>query len=111
MLRMKTAHKKFPEDTFSVGSALILAVVLTSLLAIVGVLFVMVARVDRIATSAISENKELNFAVETVVAKISQELVLDVPGVAAEYQDYPGPEDRWLANLEPYTSGGDYYWR
>ncbi|MHC4596560.1 MAG: hypothetical protein ACYS19_16660 [Planctomycetota bacterium] len=60
---MKTAHKKFPEDTFSVGSALILAVVLTSLLAIVGVLFVMVARVDRIATSAISENKEMNFAV------------------------------------------------
>jgi hypothetical protein len=73
------------------GSALIMAVVLTSLLAIVGVLFVMVARVDRIATSAISENKELNFAVETVVTKISQELVLDVPGEAAEYQDYPGP--------------------
>jgi len=108
---MKTAHKKFPQVTFSVGSALILAVVLTSLLAIVGVLFVMVARLDRIATSAISENKELNFAVETVVAKISQELVLDVPGAGAEYQDYPGPEDKWLANLEPYKSGGDYYWR
>jgi hypothetical protein len=108
---MKTAHKKNTEDTVSAGSALIMAVVLTSLLALVGVLFVMVARVDRIATSAISENRELNFAVETVVAKISLELVLDIPGVTAEYQDYPGPEDRWLANLEPYESGGDYYWR
>ncbi|MHC4160162.1 MAG: hypothetical protein ACYSSO_13910, partial [Planctomycetota bacterium] len=68
---MKTAHKIFSQDTVSAGSALIMAVVLTSLLALVGVLFVMVARVDRIATSAISENRELNFAVETVVAKIS----------------------------------------
>ncbi len=80
---MKTAHEIFSEDTLSNGSALIIAVVLTSLLSIIGVMFVMVARVDRIATSAISENKELNFAVETVVAKISQELVLDVPGKAA----------------------------
>ncbi len=83
----------------SVGSALILAVVLTSLLAIVGVLFVMITRVDKIATSAISENKELGFAVETIIAKISQELASDIPGSAAEYQDYPGPEDKWLASL------------
>ncbi len=95
----------------SVGSALILAVVLTSLLAIVGVLFLMITRIDKIATSAISENKELDFAVETVIAKISQELASDVPGSAAEYQDYPGPEDKWLASLEPYESNGDYYWR
>ena len=110
MLRMKTANKNFSKDTFSVGSALILAVVLTSLLAIVGVLFLMVARVDKIATSAISETKELDFAVETVIARISQELVLDVPGVAAEYHDYPGLQDKWLANLEPYKSGSNYYW-
>jgi len=97
---------------FSVGSALILTVVLTSLLAIVGVLFVMMSRVDKIATSAISENKELNFAVETIIAKISEELVLDVPGVAgAEYHDYPGPQDKWLASFEPYRSGNNYYWR
>lgn len=95
----------------SVGSALILAVVLTSLLAIVGVLFLMITRIDKIATSAISENKELDFAVETVIVKISQELASDVPGSAAEYQDYPGPEDKWLASLEPYESNGDYYWR
>ena len=108
---MKIVNKKFRKFTFSAGSALILAVVLTSLLAIVGVMFVLVTRIDKIATSAISDRKELDFAVETVIAKISQELVLDVPGEGAEYQDYPGPEDPWLASLEPYQSGNDYYWR
>jgi DNA uptake protein ComE-like DNA-binding protein len=108
---MRTINKKFRRSAFSVGSALILAVVLTSLLAIVGILFVMMSRIDRIATSAILENKELDFAVETVIATISQELASDVPGSGAEYQDYPGPEDKWLASLEPYESDGDYYWR
>ncbi|MHC4727979.1 MAG: hypothetical protein ACYS17_12205, partial [Planctomycetota bacterium] len=108
---MTKVNKKFRNSTFSAGSALILAVVLTSLLAIVGVLFVLVTRIDKIATSAISDSKELDFAVETVIAKISQELVLDIPGQGAEYRDYSGPEDRWLASLEPYQSGNDYYWR
>ena len=126
MIVVKTANKKSSKfcllfasderratsDEFSVGSALILTVVLTSLLAIVGVLFVMMSRVDKIATSAISENKELNFAVETIIAKISEELVLDVPGIAgAEYHDYPGPQDKWLAGLEPYRSGSNYHWQ
>ena len=108
---MRTVNKKFRKSMFPAGSALILAVVLTSLLAIVGVLFVLVTRIDKIATSAISDSKELEFAVETVITQISQELVLDVPGQGAEYQDYPGPEDKWLASLEPYQSGNDYYWR
>jgi len=108
---MRTVNKKFRRGTFSGGSALILAVLLTSLLAIIGVLFVMTTRIDKIGTSAISENKELDFAVETVIAKISQQLALDVPGAGAEYQDYPGPEDKWLASLEPYKSQSDYYWR
>lgn len=87
------------------GSALILTVVLTALLGIVGVLFVMVSRVNKIATSSILENKELSFAVETVIANISQELVFDAPGVVqAEYHDYPGPQDKWLASLEPNNS-------
>ncbi len=108
---MRTVNNKFRRCTVSVGSALILAVVLTSLLAIVGVLFVMITRIDTIATSAISENKELVFTAETIIAKISQELASDVPGSAAEYQDYPGPEDKWLASFEPYKSGSNYYWR
>ncbi len=105
------------QDTrYEIGSALILAVVLTSLLAIVGVMFVMVARVDRMATSSIAENKELNSAVETVIARLSQVLALDVPHndpcrTAQEYYDYPDTGNPWLASLEPYELGGDYYWR
>ena len=109
---MRKAYKRFPGDGLYKGSALILAVVLTSLLAIVGVLFVMVSRVDKMATSSISDNMELNFAVDTVVAKISQQLVSDIPGVSdQEYYDYPDVNDPWLSVLEPYKSGGNYYWR
>ena len=101
------------------GSALILAVVLTSLLAIVGVLFVMVTRIDKMATSAASENRELTFAVNTVAAQISELLAQDVPGGAEgeDYYDFPDAQNAWLADLEPYrvevgtTGEYDYYWR
>ncbi|MHC4068274.1 MAG: hypothetical protein ACYS18_04875 [Planctomycetota bacterium] len=99
-------------DGFRGGSALILAVVLTSLLAVIGMMFIMTARVDRMSTSAISENRDLNAAVEAVIAKISHELAMDVPGMpeGREYYDYPGRQDRWLASLEPYNDGGTYRW-
>lgn len=89
------------------GSALILTVVLTSLLAIIGIMFVMAANMDRISTSSVSANKELQFAVDSVVAQISQQLIEDVPGVKAgeEYYDYPGTVDHWLASLEPDSTG------
>lgn len=112
-----TSHEPVPSaiegSRTRAASALILTIVLTSLLAIVGVMFLMVARVNRISTSAISENKQLDYAVETAVAKISHRLALDVPGVAgAEYYDYPGSGDTWLAALEPYEkTAGNYYWR
>jgi DNA uptake protein ComE-like DNA-binding protein len=84
------------------GSALILTVVLTTLLAIIAVVFLLASRIDKTAASAASENRELSFAIETTLEKISRELVFDVPGVASqEYHDYPGPEDGWLASLEP----------
>jgi hypothetical protein len=109
---MKKEDKKVESNIRPKGSALILAVVLTSLLAIVGVLFVMASRVDKMATSAISDNKELDFAVETVVAEIAQQLLLDVPGVGEqEYYDYYDANDPWLAALQPYASGGSYYWQ
>ena len=98
---METADRKMSRKALSDGSALILTVVLTSLLAIVGVLFVMVSRVDKMATSSISENKELDLAADTVVAKISRELTLDVPGVAGqEYYDYPGVNDTWMQSID-----------
>jgi len=104
------------------GSALILTVVLTSLLAIVGVLFLMITRVDRMAASGASQNKELDLAVDAIVAKISEQLIWDVPGTQPpgggnlpEYHDYPGPEDTWLASSEPYQAGAGaaarYFWR
>ena len=95
------------------GSALILTVVLTSLLAIVGVLFVMASRIDKMATSAASDNRDLDSAVETVITEIGEMLVVDVPGVTddQEYYDYPDANNVWLASLEPYASGGEYYWR
>ena len=96
------------------GSALILTVVLTSLLAIIGIMFVMAANMDKLTTSSVSINKELGFAVDSVVSQISQELILDIPGVApamnTDYYDYPGDADHWLANLEPYRDGNDYKW-
>jgi hypothetical protein len=125
MIVVKTANKKSskicsqfanderPEtsDYFSIGSALILTVVLTTLLATIGVLFVLLSRIDKMAASAASENREINSAVETVVAKIKQELVSDVPGVAGEYYDYPGLEDKWLASLEPcQVAANNYRW-
>ena len=110
--------RRATSDGFYAGSALILVVVLTSLLAVIGVMFVMAARVDRISTSAIAENKQLNLAVETVLSEISQKLALDVPRtdsnglILSEYYDYPGSADKWLASLEPYQfAANDYRWR
>jgi hypothetical protein len=102
------------------GSALILTVVLTSLLAIVGVLFLMATRIDRMASSATSDGRELAFAVDTVLALINEDLVTDVPGVTnnQEYYDYPDAANAWLADLEPYAvqsaldaNSHDYFWR
>jgi hypothetical protein len=105
------------------GSALILTVVLTSLLAIVGVLFLMAARIDKMSTSATADNRQLGFAVDSVVAQIDEVLAKDVPGFSPveEYYDYPDANNAWLADLEPsarkspkWTSTKpvfDYYWR
>jgi hypothetical protein len=89
-----------------------LTVVLTSLLAMVGVLFLMVARIDKMATSATTEHRQLTFAVDSVIALIGEDLVADVPGVTAdeEHYDYPDANDPWLASLEPYQSGSEYRW-
>lgn len=108
---MKTT-KKFVCS--SKGSALIMTIVLTVLLAAVAVMFVAVARMDRAATSNIIDSKMLDTAAESILAIINKELVYDTPGVAKiakldpnkypqyfEYKDYPDPCDRWLASSEP----------
>jgi hypothetical protein len=97
------------------GSALILTVVLTSLLAIVGVLFLMASRIDKMATTATADNRQLGFAVDSVVARIGEVLAQDVPVASngQEYYDYPDANNAWLADLEPYMTPGDpnFYWR
>ncbi|MBU2457302.1 MAG: hypothetical protein KKE31_01530, partial [Planctomycetes bacterium] len=100
-------------ESKSGGSALIMTIVLTSLLAIVAVMFVAVARMDRASTSNIADNKTLDLAAKSIAEIISRELINDTPGVRSgeEYYDYPDPCNAWLASIEPYKSGTDYYWR
>ncbi|MCK5226000.1 MAG: hypothetical protein KAQ89_04725 [Planctomycetes bacterium] len=115
----KISNKKNKQQT--AGSAFILAVVMTSLLAIIGVMFLMAARVEKISTSSISENKELNLAVDSIIAIISRELTADLPGEPdEEYYDYPDSNNAWLASIEPYYIGDngtpnnvkdDYHWQ
>ncbi|MCU0916393.1 MAG: hypothetical protein MUC88_17790, partial [Planctomycetes bacterium] len=98
-------YSRIPVFHSARGSALILAVVLTSLLAMVGVLFMMTSRIDKMATSATTDNQELSLAVETVVAQLSEALAQDVPGVGRnqEYYDYPDVNNPWLAAWEPMS--------
>jgi len=84
------------------GSALILTVVLTSLLAVIGVLFALLSRLDRMAATAMVQERQLDLATDAVIGSIGRQLVLDAPGVgAAEYYDYPDQNDPFLASLEP----------
>ncbi|MHC5182759.1 MAG: hypothetical protein ACYSPI_00550 [Planctomycetota bacterium] len=60
------------------GSALILVVVVTVLLAVVGVMFLMVSRASEMETGAVIQNKDLSNAVDSVVTKINEVLVEDL---------------------------------
>ena len=101
------------------GSALILVVVLTVLLAAVGVLFLMTSRIDEMATSGILRTRELRAGVNVVVDRIRTVLTDDLFGGddflldgngTDEYWDYPGDDDPWLASLEPiYDPGNTLY--
>jgi len=104
-MRLKR-HKKF-------GSALILTVVLTTLLALLGITFVMVARINKVSSSAMAEHSQFDSAVESVISQISHQLTIDVPGPnnGQEYYDYPDAKNAWLANLEPYEDTGNYKWQ
>jgi hypothetical protein len=102
-----------PQSAIRSGSAIILAVVLTTLLAIVGVLFLLSSRVDSVATSSVGNNEDLKLAVDTIVSQISRDLAMDVAGGRFDpnlYADYPDPCNPWLASLEPYQFGTDYFW-
>jgi len=109
-------YMKFPNNTHRSGSSLILVVVLTALLAAVGTIFLLSSRVQSMSPSGIEESKALESAIDGIIKKISDELVDDVPGVGTdpdqEYYDYPGPNDIWLASIEPYHNEDidEYIW-
>ncbi len=93
------------------GSALILTVVLTSLLAMVGVLFLLVSRLNQSATRATQDIQRLELGVDQVLNRVEQQLILDVPGVAGqEYYDAPDGNDPWLASLEPVGDANGLFW-
>jgi DNA uptake protein ComE-like DNA-binding protein len=88
-----------------------LTVVLTSLLAMVGVLFLLTSRLNRSATKATHDIQRLELGVDQVLNRVKQQLILDVPGVAGqEYYDAPDGNDPWLASLEPVSDANGLYW-
>ncbi|RKY10179.1 MAG: hypothetical protein DRP56_01585 [Planctomycetota bacterium] len=112
---MKTQNKQN-------GSALILVVVVTVLLAVIGVMFLMVSRASEMETAAVIQNKDLGSAVDTVVARINEVLVADLfgnddsivnnDGGSDDPFDAADPNDPWLCTLEPglLLSAPDYGW-
>jgi len=103
-MRASKQNKRFRD-----GSALILVVVVTTLLAVVGVMFVMVTRVRDAVSSNVADNRNLDNAVQSVVARISKTLADDLLGTSGQLLDETGGTeaydhpiaDPWLASLEP----------
>ena len=94
--------------TSKLGSALIMTMVLTVLLAIIAVMFVAVARMDRASTSNIADNKSLDLAAKSITEIICKDITKDIPGMTGydpnKYCTYPDANHLWLASLEPYLS-------
>jgi len=116
---MRTKYRKLG-GSLRCGSALILVVVVTVLLAVIGVMFLMVSRVGDILGSAARQDSLLDQAVETVTDRIELVLMQDLfgsgltsgicdgKGETNECCDAPGGTDPWLASLEPvwYSDNG-----
>jgi len=91
---MRKSVKKSGSDRPPTGSALVLVIVITVLLATVGAMFVMMSRVGSATSSAISDNRELSAAVDVVVNRIQTVLVEDLLG----YSPYTGTGLHLLAS-------------
>ena len=99
------------------GSAMILVVVVTVLLAVVGVMFVMVARIGEMETSAVIDNSDLDTAIDSIVEHIDTVLVEDLFGTdelmlnADEDTIRPGADERrdystqWSTLIGPGDNG------
>ncbi|MHC5083747.1 MAG: hypothetical protein ACYTET_07390 [Planctomycetota bacterium] len=82
------------------GAALILVIVVTVLLAVIGVMFLMVSRLSEMETSTVANSRDLESGVEAVVAQINQVLI-DTRDDTVDYGTH------WLASLEPNYMGTD----
>ena len=111
---MNIKNRQFDKQN---GSALILVVVVTVLLAVVGVMFLMVSRASEMESGAVIQSKDLDSAVESVVSRINEVLVVDLFGNNSLIVDNDGgsdeaydavdstpfPRDRWLASILGFT--------
>ncbi|WP_169853078.1 type II secretion system protein GspK [Anaerohalosphaera lusitana] len=83
------------------GSALLLVVVVTVLLAAIGVIFLMMSRLEEMATSSIAENEQLDAGAQAVTAHIGEVLVDDLFDPDGTWNDEPTAQQPWLASVEP----------
>ena len=74
---MKIKKRQFDKQR---GAALILVVVVTVLLAVIGTMFLMTSRVSEMETVAVTDQRDLRAAVQTVVGRIDEVLVKDLFG-------------------------------
>ncbi len=105
------------QDNRRRGSVMILVVVVTVLLAVVGVMFVMVARVGEMETSSVIDSSDLDAAVDSVVHRIHTVLAEDLFGTDKEMLNggedpvQPGPDERidyarqWSQPIGPGVNG------
>ena len=124
---MEAIDRQFNSVNNRRGSALIMVVVLTVLLALIAAMFILMSRIDEMATKSIKPNYQLDAAVDVLVNKIGDVLVYDIypsgSNRSSETWDYPkhrvsanddgifgtfddslssgSNSDAWLASLEP----------
>ena len=99
---MKTTQRQFDRK----GSALILVIVVTVLLAAIAALFILMARVNEMASASADTERDLQGGVDTVVDHIGdllvEELFSGTPVGPELVAYYDSPEsDLWLADIEP----------
>ncbi len=105
------------------GSAMILVIVLTVLLSLIGILFVMVSRLNEMSTLSLRSDSSLDAGTQSVIERINNVLVDDLFGsdrmgplgvkrlVAGgiEAEGYDSADiDQWLADVEPWIYNRNY---
>ncbi len=106
------------------GSAMILVIVLTVLLSLIGILFVMVSRLNEMSTLSLRSDSSLDAGTQSVIERINNVLVDDLfgsdrkgplgvkrlvaGGIEAEGYDSADIDDKWLADIEPLVVRGAF---